>query len=73
MFTTNSRWGFPYKMRNIIVLYEANQITLTEALERLGELYGSSVKQYWSYDGNGKRISHTCIEFGCPVVAQYVF
>ena len=73
MFSTTSRWGFLRKVYNVISCYERGVITLKEALEKLSALYGSSIKQYFTYDGNGKKVAHTCIEFGCPVVAQYVF
>lgn len=73
MFVTTSRWGFPYKIARIISRYEGGQMSLTEALENIGKIYGSDVKQYFTYDGNGKKIAHTCIEFGRPIVASYVF
>lgn len=73
MFSTTSRWGFPYRATRIVELYEKGVLTLKEALSRLSGLYGSNIKTYYTYDGNGNKISHTCIEFGCPVVMQYVF
>ena len=73
MFSATSIFGFPYKARLIVEWYETGVLTLKEALTTLGAMYSSNVKEYYTYDGNGNKISHTCIEFGCPVVMQYVF
>lgn len=73
MFSSRSIWGFPYKARLIVERYETGVLTLKEALKMLGAMYSSNVKEYHTYDGKGNKISHTCIEFGCPVVMQYVF
>lgn len=73
MFSATSVWGFPYKARLIVERYETGVLTLKEALKMLGTMYSSNVKEYYTYDGNGNKISHTCIEFGYPVVMQYVF
>lgn len=73
MFSATSIFGFPYKARFIIERYETGMLTLRETLKMLGAMYSSNVKKYYTYDENGKKISHTCIEFGCPVVMQYVF
>lgn len=73
MFSTTLRWGFPRKVADVVAWYENGSITLKEALTKLGKMYGSSITTYYTYDKNGSKITHTCIEFGCPVVAQYVF
>ena len=73
MFLSMSNWGFPYKSRTIIESYKKGVLTLAEALNKLGEIYPSVVKKYYTYNNDGRKIPHTCIEFGCPTAIMYTF
>lgn len=73
MFTTTSKWGFPHKVAQIVSQYETGLLLLDDALARLASLYGSTINTYYTYDHAGNKCSHTCIEFGLPVVARYEF
>ena len=72
MFSTTSKFGFPSKVARIVSLYNEGKLTLEDCLAKLAEMYAYDIKTYYSYS-EGKKCSHTCIEFGCPVVVQYVF
>lgn len=69
-----STWGFPHKAAKIISQYQEGKITLADTFKMLTKVYGGGrIKTYFTYDQEGKKLRHTCIEFGCPVVVQYVF
>lgn len=71
-FTPAQRWGFPHKMQEVVRSFESGLATLSEALEKLGASYPATAKTMYTYvDGQKKAVN--CIEFGCPVVARFVF
>lgn len=74
MFTSTSKWGYPHKVAQIVSQYEEGIITIREALTKLNNMFGSSIiKVYYTYDPDGNKINHTCVEFGLPVTVIYEF
>lgn len=72
MFISMSKWGFPHKIARIVALYNEDKLSLEDCLVQLGEVYPSHIKTVYTYE-NSKKVGHTCIEFGCPIVATYIF
>lgn len=74
MFSTTCKWGFPHKVARIVSQYEEGLLTIENALSKLSSMYGvPTIKTYYTYGQDGAKYAHTCIEFGCPIIVQYVF
>lgn len=72
MFLATSKFGFPHKVGKIVTAFNEGIMSLEDCLAKMSEMYPSNIKTVYTYENN-KKCGHTCIEFGCPVVAQYVF
>lgn len=73
MFMSMNKWGFPWKVEAIVKAYKKGEITLEEALNRMGALYSVNIGTCFSYDEKGKKVWRTYADFGCPVEVRYIF
>ena len=72
MFVSTSKWGFPHKVARVVSQFNNGALSIGDALIELSKMYSSTINTYYTYI-DGKKCGHTCIEFGCPVVARYNF
>lgn len=71
-FTATNRWGYPRNVREIVEKYENGSCSLETALETMGNMFSCTIGKENALRG-GKAKEVTVINFGCPIVATFIF